>query len=114
MRLTELEPVWIRYEMRDDRQWSVRADSLSEAHGIRFLCPKCFAENGGRVGTHQVVCWFEDRVPDDAVPGPGRWNPTGDSFENLSFVPGKKSNSIALIGGCTWHGFITNGEATLS
>jgi len=114
MRLSQLEPVWIRYETQDGRQLSRHVDSFADAHGIRFLCPKCFDANGGRVGTHSVVCWFEDRVPDDAVPGPGRWNPTGDSFENLSFVPGKKSNSVLLIGGCAWHGFITNGEATLS
>lgn len=114
MRLSQLSPLWIRHEVRDERQVHVTVDSIAEADGIRFLCPKCFEANGGPVGTHSVVCWFEDRVPDDAKPGPGRWKPTGDSFDTLSFVPGKKSNSVLLLGGCAWHGFITNGEATLA
>lgn len=115
VRLADLEPVWIQHG-RDEqgRQLMRTVFSLTEADGIRFLCPKCFAANGGRVGTHSVVCWFEGKVTDDVQPGPGRWNPTGSSFEDLSFVPGKKSNSVALMGGCAWHGFITNGEATLS
>lgn len=58
-----------------------------------------------------MVCWFEGKVPDDAEPKPGRWNPTGTGYGDLSFVPGKKSNSVLLLGGCAWHGFITNGEA---
>src|SRR5579859_6863427 len=33
--------------------------TLAEAHGIRFLCPKSFAKNGGPVGTHSVYIWFE-------------------------------------------------------
>ena len=112
MKLTELEPVWIRHEVREDGHYSIRVDSLAEADGIRFLCPKCYASNGGRIGTHQVVCWFEGRVSDDVQPGPGRWKPQGDSFENLSFVSGRKSNSVLLLGGCNWHGFVTNGEVT--
>jgi hypothetical protein len=115
MKLTELAPVFIRYEVRaePDREhkYLVPVDSLGEAHGIRFLCPKCFHENGGPVGTHSVICWFEGRVSDDVDPKPGRWNPTGSGYGDLSFVPGAKSNSVLLLGGCAWHGFITNGEA---
>lgn len=113
MRLTELEPVWIQHGQDEDgRQIMRTVSSLPEADGIRFLCPKCYATNGGRVGTHQVVCWFEGRVSDDVQPGPGRWNPTGDSFESLSFVPGRKTHSVLLLGGCAWHGFVTNGDVT--
>ena len=85
--------------------------TLLDAHGISFLCPKCFAENNGPVGTHTVICWFEGKVPDDAEPGPGRWNPVGTGMDDLTFVPGRKSHSVLLIGGCTWHGFVTNGSA---
>lgn len=87
--------------------------SLDQAHGIRFLCPKCWAERGGAIGTHSVVCWFEGRVPDDALPGPGRWTPSGTGIDDLTFVPGNLHHavSVALIGGCGWHGFVKDGDA---
>jgi hypothetical protein len=87
-------------------------DRLEDADGVRFLCPKCYQANGVPLGTHSVICWFEDRVTDDAQPGPGRWKPTGTGIEDLTFVVGKRSNSVLLLGGCKWHGFITNGDAT--
>lgn len=127
MRLIDLRPRFVRFQERavdptlfvdgvmhpDGIERSFPAvQSLAEAQGIRFLCPKCFQANGGAKGTHSVLCWFEDKVPDDLAPGPGRWNPTGSGFEDLSFVPGKKSNSVLLLGACGWHGFIQNGDAT--
>ena len=86
--------------------------TLAEADGVEFLCPKCFAANSGPVGTHTVICWFEGKVPDDAFPRPGRWNPQGTGLDDLTFVPGAKSNSVLLTEGCMWHGFVTNGDAT--
>ena len=86
-------------------------DTLAEAHGVLFLCPKCYVANGGDVGTHPVICWFTGKVPDYASPGPGRWNPQGTGLIDLTFVPGVKSCSVAIIGGCEWHGFVTNGRA---
>ncbi len=84
-------------------------DDAASAQGIIFLCPKCFAANGGPVGTHGVLCWFKDRgVPDEAVPGPARWIATGVGYADLTLAP-----SILLTGaGCAWHGFVTNGEVT--
>lgn len=84
---------------------------MAEADGVDFLCPKCFAANGGPVGTHRVICWFAGRVPDDATPGPGRWIPSGTGLDDLTFV-GPNAASVLLQGGCAWHGFIRNGEAT--
>jgi hypothetical protein len=98
-------------EVTEMRPHHVDVATLAESDGVGFLCPKCFAENGGPVGTHYVICWFEDKVPDDVYPGPGRWNPAGTSLDDLTFVPGKKSQSVALIGGCAWHGFVANGDA---
>lgn len=97
---------------RSEPPWRVHTpvSTLADAHGIFFLCPKCFAENKGNVGTHGVLCWFEDRVPDDVEPGPGRWKPTGTGINDLSFVPGKRSNSVALRGGCGAHFFVENGR----
>jgi len=88
-------------------------DSLDEAQGLMFLCPKCFDSNGGNVGTHSVVCWFANRgVPDDQNPKPGRWVPAGTGLDDLTFTnPG--AASVQLMTGCQWHGFIRDGRATL-
>ena len=84
-----------------------RSDSLSDADGVMFLCPKCFSANNGAVGTHRVVCWFRGRVANDVKPGPGRWAPSGSNMSDLSLSP-----SVQLTGGgCDWHGFVTNGSA---
>jgi hypothetical protein len=114
-RLRDLEARFIQRDVREvdgkHETYLPWVDTLPEAHGIVFLCPKCFAANGGPVGTHSVICWFEDKVPDDAEPKPGRWNPVGTGIDDLTFAPGKKSNSVLLTGGCNWHGFVTNGAA---
>jgi hypothetical protein len=96
-----------------DGVWHEDVDTLAEADGVRFLCPKCYAANGGPVGTHSVICWFVGRVPDDMIPGPGRWVPSGHDVDDLTFV-GPNAASVALSGSCAWHGFIRRGEATLS
>jgi len=109
MKLTDLEAEFLKYVTEDSFH---HVDTLAEADGLLFLCPKCFQQNSGPVGTHSVICWFEGHVPDDAEPKPGRWNPTGSGIGDLSFVPGRKSHSVLLLGGCGWHGFVTNGDAT--
>jgi hypothetical protein len=85
-------------------------ESLTEADGVIFLCPKCFAANKGPVGTHSVICWFKGKVSDAMRPAPGRWNPSGTGLDDLTFVP-PGAVSVLLMGGCNWHGFIRNGEA---
>lgn len=88
-------------------------DALDQADGVWFLCPKCYVDNGGPVGTHAVLCWFVGRVPDDVDPKPGRWTPTGTGLSDLTFVPSPgRSHSVLLMAGCGWHGFVTNGDAT--
>ena len=87
-------------------------DTLQEADGVQFLCPKCYAEIGSRPGVHSVICWFVGRVTDDVSPGPGRWTPQGNSIADLTFVPSPgRSQSVALLAGCMWHGFVVNGDA---
>jgi hypothetical protein len=99
-------------EMRMQR-WIKEVAALAEAQGIMFLCPKCYAKNGGAVGTHGVDVTFAGRgVPDllgshgDAG-APSRWAIAGTGHGDLTMSP-----SILLLGGCGWHGFITNGEVT--
>lgn len=109
MRLLELEPRFLRHEITDGKLFLVKVDSINEAQGIWFLCPKCWKANEGPVGTHSVICW-NPTVPPEIHPKPGRWNLIGTSLEDLSLVAG--SSSILLTAGCLWHGFITKGEVT--
>lgn len=100
-----------RFVRRESGDRVIRyVETLAEAHGVMFLCPKCFAVNGGPAGTHQVRCWFVGMVPDDADPKPGRWNPSGAGLSDLTFVPPGQT-SVLLLGGCGWHGHIVNGAA---
>lgn len=92
---------------RPDKQY---VSTLAEADGVEFLCPKCFADNGGAVGTHLVGCWFVGKVPDWVEPKPGRWNPQGTGLGDLTFVP-PGAISVLITGGCAWHGFVKNGDA---
>lgn len=130
-RLIDLEPQWLRYEMQPntwterqpdgtDREVSgmrahfVKVDTLAKAHGIKFLCPKCFVERGTAAGTHAVICWSRSRgTPDDAQPGPGRWALAGTDFYDLTLNadPPSTARSVLLSGGCGWHGHITDGVA---
>ena len=102
MRLTMLEPRWLRYERRIETYRVHRSDgyadnpnhrhtdgcweevtgprdhmpwaqSAVDAQGVEFLCPKCFAAHAGPIGTHGVIVWFRGRgVPDDVEPGAAR------------------------------------------
>jgi hypothetical protein len=108
--LRQLEAGFVRRDVRSDATYHIRVDSPAEADGVIFMCPKCFAENGGGVGTHPVLCWFVGKVPDDADPKPGRWHPSGNGLDDLTFV-GPGAASVLLTGGCGWHGFVKNGAA---
>jgi len=123
MKLTEVEPQFLRHTIRacapgpdcnvisphTEHEEYVYVDALADADGIMFLCPKCFAANGGPVGTHSVICW-RPRVPANVSPGPGRWEFHGTGYGDLSLVAG--SSSVLLTDGCRWHGFVTGGEVT--
>lgn len=115
MRLTELEPQWLSREVAPDGVVWHHKTSISEAQGVMFLCPKCWVENKGPVGTHRVICWSRSRgIPDDASPGPGRWKLVGTSFEDLTLDadPPNSARSVLLTSGCAWHGYVTDGEVS--
>lgn len=138
MQLIELEARFIQYHERieprdfavgDPLTWRARGcpserrivtvhyrhevSSLALAHGIHFLCPKCFIQNHGSVGTHWCEITFEGRgvKPDegshDNKGKSTRWTVTGTGLADLTTLP-----SILLQGGCNWHGYITKGEVT--
>lgn len=92
------------------------ATSMEEAQGVMFLCPACFLKNNGPIGTHRVICWSRSRgVPDSVIPGPGRWKLVGTSIDDLTLEADYPSTqrSVDLSKSCGWHGFVTNGLASL-
>jgi hypothetical protein len=135
LNLTDLKPSFIRHEYKMDtfkvhedgeikevtRPVSLihKVDSIEEAQGIQFLCPVCFTKNGGDKGTHRVMCWSRSRgTPEEIGPRPGRWTLEGTGYHDLTLngdnpaVPGGGARSVLLMGGCGWHGFVTNGKVT--
>ena len=103
-----VQPNGERYDKTDDFEYHLYVDTLAEAQGVQFLCPKCFEQNKGRAGTHGVICWFRDRgVPDAVFPRPGRWAVSGTGLADLTLSP-----SVLITTGCQWHGFITAGVVT--
>jgi hypothetical protein len=115
MKLRDLKANFIR--IIDEKSYRI-VDTLPESQGIIFLCPKCYVTNKGVVGTHSVICWFRHRgVPDDYDPKPGRWTPNGTGLDDLTFIPGVPPIAVSVLltgDGCGWHGFIRNGDASLS
>ena len=126
MRLSELDPFFIRRDIRHelklvevdgvvkevmgDVEYHIPVDGPAESDGIMFLCPKCFRDNGGAKGTHRVLCW-RPKVPPEVDPKPGRWEFQGSGIDDLSLVAG--SSSILLNGpGCQAHFFISGGAIT--
>ncbi len=94
MRLLDLDPRWISVAHGRNGQ------------GVVFFCPKC--------GNHRVVVWFANPI-DGQAPAPPfpnsknnhRWQRQGDAFDTLTLTP-----SIQIVGTCSWHGFVKNGEIT--
>lgn len=135
MRLRDLDPTFIRYESRIEtwervigdpltwkqgdpteqvtgpREHMVPVETLAEAQGIFFQCPKWAGQKGPGSG-HYVQVTFAGRGATDAQGchgkngEPTRWQVSGTGFDDLTTKP-----SILLQGGCGWHGFITNGDA---
>lgn len=110
-KLRELDAKFLRHEGAGVMH---EVESIDEAQGVRFGCPKCYATNGGMVGTHQVICWSRSRgIAEDVEPGPGRWKLDGTSLDDLTLNadPPGTQRSVQLNGGCSWHGHVTNGDA---
>lgn len=105
MKLRELEARFIKLA---DESGSFRDDAnFQDCDGLIFLCPKCFADNKGPIGTHSVICW-KPHVPLSISPGPGRWSQRGTGIDDLTLFAG--SSSVWLKDGCGWHGFVGFGS----
>ena len=97
---------FIRRSFEDGHETYRVVERIEDADGVEFLCPKCFKTNGGRIGTHAVICW-RPRVPPEVDPKPGRWEFQGTSLDDLTLVAG--SSSVLLHGGCGAHFFVRGG-----
>lgn len=105
MTLAELSPRFIKRTGERSRAYVER---IEEAEGIQFLCPRCFINNGGAVGTHSILCW-NLATPSEISPGPGRWDLHGTDYADLTLV-GAGTSSVLLPGeGCGAHFHISNG-----
>ena len=109
MRLTDLEPQFLRYEPADasGSEHYQHVDAIAEADGVMFECPTCFLARGGPSGTHSIICW-RPRVPPHVDPKPGRWEFLGTCYDDLTLFAG--SSSVALTSGCRAHFFVRAGE----
>jgi hypothetical protein len=107
MRLIDLEPELLK--ISGHNAWRKGA-SIVDADGVMFLCPQCFKNNNGNVGTHMMICW-KPYVDPETTPKPGRWNLEGTNFEDFTIAAGPSGQSSVLIqGGCNAHFYIRNGE----
>ena len=114
MKLTDLEPQFMRYET-SDHEYLRHVDSLAEAQSVQFLCPVCFVKNNAPVGTHLIEVSFSDRGVLDhqgshnREGAPSRWTVSGTGYADLTTLPSILVDPAepACAG---WHGYITNGE----
>jgi len=90
-------------------------ESVAEAHGVRFLCPKSFAKNGGPVGTHSVYVFFtgSPHAGHNAAGQEVRWQVAGGTtIDDLQLTPSilEQDDEMPPEYRCGWHGFVgTNG-----
>jgi hypothetical protein len=108
VKLSELEPTFLVIESPTNYRM---VDELKGADGISFLCPACFQKNGGKAGTHSIICW-QPHVSQDLNPKPGRWLFQGTGYSDLSLNNGPNNASSVLLDGapCGAHFHITDGE----
>lgn len=106
MNLLLLEPHFMKVINESNYQ---QVDDIKDADGIRFLCPVCYEQNKGSIGTHSIICW-QPHIPQTYSPKPGRWKFLGTSFNDLTLQAG--SSSILLTSGCNAHFYIRNGQVT--
>lgn len=108
MKFTDLRPRFMKWAGKGSFQ---NVETLAEADCVFFLCPLCFQNNSGSVGTHSIKIDFRGRnTPDEDCMHnnegtPVRWEVSGTGLADLTMAP-----SILILGGCNWHGWVQNGE----
>lgn len=103
--MRELEAVFLKIE--DAKHWR-EVDVITDADGVRFLCPVCFDDPPvGPIGCHSIICW-QPHVDQSHTPKPGRWTFVGTNLDDLSLVAG--SSSVLLTSGCAVHFHVRDGR----
>ena len=143
MRLSELNPEFLRFDVRtetwseivgDHRTWRQRGcptvevtgprcfskfvNSLEEAQGIMFACPLCHNKRtrDGYEGSHSVMVAFANKgiIEEHCC---AMRNKEGRlvlwNVGGSGFDDLTITPSILIQGGCGWHGFVTNGEVSI-
>ena len=100
MRLVDLTPRWIGAGGEGIYDKDMNPVPERKGVGISFNCP-CGC------GTRCFVMFANPIDGGKAIRDRTTWQRAGDTFETLTLTP-----SILRVGGCAWHGFITNGEIT--
>jgi len=114
------EWVWRGEESDLPRYWSTtgperivfeHVESVAQAHGIRFMCPKSFAKNGGPRGTHSVYIFFvgSPYAGRNMAGQEVRWKVLGGTtIDDLSISPSiqEQDDDVKPEHRCGWHGFI--------
>ncbi len=100
MRLVELNPQFVQSGGEGISNADGSPVPARPGVGLTFDCPCGCNER----------CYTPFANPFDGGPPvePNRpcWHRTGETFDTMTLTP-----SILRVGGCGWHGFITNGEA---
>ena len=100
MKLIDLQPQFLKLISANEHKY---VDTVHEADGIQFDCPKCHADD--KKG-HTIICW-QPHVPQNIFPHPGRWYLVGTCYGDLTL---KSSPSLVqLQNGCHAHFFIRDG-----
>lgn len=123
MRLRDLDGRFFGRVDAAKRMSFMQGDTLDGAQGVMFQCPRCSegkpvgCDGTGFAGAHYVkVCFSNPRnaevAPAEYDHNP-RWEMSGNGLDDLTLSP-----SINLDvpengeGGCRWHGWVKNGDAT--
>ncbi len=83
-------------------------ETVAEAHGVRFLCPKSYAKNGGPKGTHSVYIFFQGspHAGHNLAGQEVRWTVAGGTtLDDLSLTPSIQEQDEGKDP-CNWHGFV--------
>jgi hypothetical protein len=113
VKLIDLDPRWVGaggagVARKDPATGEQKPVPERHGVGISFKCP-CGRSDYDNGHTPRVCVEF-DKPLDGGSPHrtDGHvWQRTGETFETLTLTP-----SIQRVGGCAWHGWITNGEVT--
>lgn len=100
MRLINLNPKFVSHGGEGVTNTATgEAVPLREGVAISFDCP-C-----GKCGERVLLCFENPLDGGYKLEKQNAWKRKGETFEVMTLTP-----SIQRIGGCCWHGYLTDGE----